>query len=40
MLGEEHPYTLSSVNNLAELYQAQGRYAEAESLYKRALAGL
>ncbi len=27
-----------SLNNLALLYQAQGRYAEAEPLYKRALA--
>ena len=27
-----------SVNNLGVLYQAQGRYSEAEPLYKRALA--
>ena len=27
-----------SLNNLAALYRAQGRYAEAEPLYKRALA--
>jgi tetratricopeptide (TPR) repeat protein len=27
-----------SLNNLALLYGAQGRYAEAESLYKRSLA--
>ena len=27
-----------SLNNLAELYASQGRYAEAEPLYKRALA--
>jgi tetratricopeptide (TPR) repeat protein len=26
------------VNNLADLYSAQGRYADAEPLYKRALA--
>jgi len=26
------------LNNLAELYRVQGRYAEAEPLYKRALA--
>ena len=26
------------LNNLAELYRSQGRYAEAEPLYKRALA--
>jgi tetratricopeptide (TPR) repeat protein len=27
-----------SLNNLAELYRAQGRYTEAEPLYRRALA--
>jgi tetratricopeptide (TPR) repeat protein len=27
-----------SLNNLAELYQAQGRYTQAELLYKRSLA--
>ena len=32
------PMSATSLNNLAELYQAQGRYAEAEPLYKRALA--
>ena len=37
MLGQEHPDTLTSVNNLALLYQAQGRYGEAEPLYRRAL---
>ena len=37
--GQDHPDTLGSVNNLAALYQAQGRYGEAEPLYKRALAG-
>jgi tetratricopeptide (TPR) repeat protein len=26
-----------SLNNLAELYRAQGKYSEAEPLYKRAL---
>ena len=36
-LGKEHPETLNSVNNLAVLYQAQGRYALAEPLLKRAL---
>jgi Tetratricopeptide repeat len=35
--GPEHPDTLSSVNNLAGLYESTGRYAEAEPLYKRAL---
>ncbi len=28
----------SSLNNLAALYQTQGRYAEAEPLYQRSLA--
>ena len=28
----------TDLNNLAELYRAQGKYAEAEPLYKRALA--
>jgi tetratricopeptide (TPR) repeat protein len=28
----------ASLNNLAQLYQAQGRYADAEPHYKRALA--
>ena len=27
-----------SLNNLAELYRAQGRYADAEPLFKRSLA--
>ena len=27
-----------SLNDLAELYRAQGKYAEAEPLYKRSLA--
>ncbi len=28
----------TSLNNLAELYRAQGRYAQAEPLYPRSLA--
>jgi CHAT domain-containing protein len=36
-LGEEHPQTLTSVNNLAFLYESQGRYGEAQPLYRRAL---
>ena len=31
------PTRSTSVNNLAGLYQAQGRYGEAEPLYRRAL---
>ena len=33
VLGENHPSTLSSINNLAGLYESQGRYDEAEPLY-------
>ena len=32
------PMSRQSLNNLAHLYRAQGRYADAEPLYKRALA--
>ena len=32
------PMSRLSLNNLAELYRAQGRYADAEPLYKRSLA--
>jgi hypothetical protein len=38
VLGPEHPDTFPSVGNLGSLYQAQGRYSEAELLLKRALA--
>ena len=34
-LGKDHPATLASLNNLAFLYKAQGRYGEAEPLYKQ-----
>ena len=37
-MGPEHPNTATSLNNLALLYEAQGSYAQAEPLYKRALA--
>ena len=33
--GAEHPNTAIMLNNLAELYRAQGKYAEAEPLYPR-----
>jgi tetratricopeptide (TPR) repeat protein len=36
--GDEHPSVATSFNNLARLYQAQGRYSEAEPLYQQALA--
>ena len=37
-LGPDHSDVAKSLNNLATLYADQGRYAEAEPLYKRALA--
>jgi nephrocystin-3 len=36
--GPDHPSTGASLNNLARLLQAQGDYAGAEPLYRRALA--
>ena len=36
-LGADHPDTLSSVENLADLYYDQGRETEAETLYRRVL---
>ena len=35
--GNDHPTVASSMNNLALLYQAQGRYGDAEPLYAEAL---
>ena len=37
-MSPNHPGTARSLNNLAGLYKQQGRYADAEPLYKRALA--
>jgi tetratricopeptide (TPR) repeat protein len=37
VLGKEHPDTLTTMNNLAELYRLQGRHAEAEQLHQKAL---
>ena len=36
-LGDQHPKTLGSINNLGMLYQAQGKLKEAELLYVEAL---
>jgi tetratricopeptide (TPR) repeat protein len=36
-LGPDHPDTAQSLNNLAALYRAQGKYVQAEPLYQRAL---
>ena len=33
MLGKEHPFTLTSMNNLAEVLSRQGIYEEAEEIY-------
>ncbi len=38
VLGEKHPSTLISLNNLARLYNLQGRYDLAEPMYEKALA--
>jgi hypothetical protein len=35
VLGDTHPDTLTSRNNLAVAYQAAGRTAEADGLLKR-----
>ena len=37
VLGADHPDTATSPNNLAALYYAQGRYAEAEPLFNEAV---
>jgi tetratricopeptide (TPR) repeat protein len=38
-LGEDHISTLDTVKHLAGLYRSQGRLAEAETMYERALNG-
>jgi tetratricopeptide (TPR) repeat protein len=38
VLGIDHPDVATTLNNLALLYSSQGKYADAEPLYKRALA--
>jgi tetratricopeptide (TPR) repeat protein len=37
--GPDHTSTLDTVNNLGSLYADQGRLADAERLFNRALAG-
>ena len=37
VLGPDHPNTASSLNNLAALYDSQGKLTEAEPLFRRAL---
>jgi len=36
-LGKTHPDTATSLNNLASVYEGQGRHMEAERLYIRVL---
>lgn len=38
MLGKEHPDTLGSMTNLAEVLSSQGKYEEAEKMHRQALA--
>jgi hypothetical protein len=35
VLGDTHPLALDSMNNLAEVYRQQGKYAEAEALLQQ-----
>ena len=37
VLGADHPYTATGLNNLAGLYHDQGRYQDAEPMYHDAL---
>ena len=37
-VGPDHPAVATGQNNLARLYVTQGRYAQAEPLYKSSLA--
>ncbi|KAE8372665.1 violaceus kinesin [Aspergillus bertholletiae] len=37
VLGLEHPYTLTTMNNLASIYSNQGRWKEAEELWVQVL---
>jgi len=37
--GPKHPNVATSLDNLAQLYREQGRYAEAEPLFKRRILG-
>ena len=37
VLGEMHPSTLDSMNNLAEVLRRQGKYEEAEQMQRQTL---
>jgi len=34
VLGKEHPDTLTSMNNLAEVLRGQGKYEQAEEMHR------
>ena len=38
VLGKEHPSTLRSMNNLAEVLSSQGKYKEVEEMHRQAVA--
>src|SRR5215510_4208060 len=40
LLGRDDTFTVTAINNLAVLYREQGRYGEAEPLYRRALSSM
>jgi hypothetical protein len=37
VLGKEHPFTLTSMNNLATGLRVQGKYEQAEEMHRQAL---
>ncbi len=37
VLGEDYPDTAACYNNLAGVYENQGKYREAEDLYKKSI---
>ena len=37
VLGQEHPDTLTSMNNLAMVLSSQGKYEEAEEMHRQTL---
>jgi len=37
MLGKEHSSTLASINNLAAVLRDQGKYEQAEEMYRQEL---
>jgi hypothetical protein len=37
VLGSEHPDTLASMSQVAEIMSLEGRFAEAEKLYRKTL---